>query len=156
MIVIEAVRANCWHALAGRRQVVTVQECADELARGDSITLAGYVPVPPHEIDRMRVEPVTDLQRAQLALEYEGVDGLDDGERDLLAHARSRTGEFQICSADKAAVRAAHAMDLLDRVVSLESAIDALGRRPSPPLKPQFMEKRLREWRTTLLLGRPL
>ena len=44
MIVIEAVRTACWNAITGRRQVVTVDSCADELRQGDS-SMAGYVPV---------------------------------------------------------------------------------------------------------------
>lgn len=156
MIVIEAVRTDCWRALTGQRDVVTVQECADELTRGESGASGEYVPVADDQIARMRVETLTNLDRAQLALAYDGADGLDDGERDLLAHALSRKGPFELCSADKAAVRAANALGIIDRVVSFESALNLCGGRPLSPLRSQFTERRLGEWKTAILLGRAI
>ena len=40
MIVIEAVDTSCWNAITGQKRVVTVQECEDELRRGDPATNA--------------------------------------------------------------------------------------------------------------------
>lgn len=42
MIVIEAVDTGCWNAIAGAQEIVTVEECAEELRRGDS-SMSGYV-----------------------------------------------------------------------------------------------------------------
>ena len=152
MIVIEAVRTGCWNAITGQRQVVTVAECADELGRGDP-TGSAYVPIAGKELSRLTVESLSNEAAARLRLEYPEADGLDPGERDLLAHAVERAGAFQLCSCDKAAVRAAHALGLSERVVSLEAVARSVGARPSPDLRVQFTETTLRAWRTALLLG---
>src|SRR5688572_14638873 len=109
MIVIEAVRTGCWNAITGRRQVITVQECADELRRGNP-TSHGYVAVGPAELDRATILPLPPEAAASFRLSYPAADGLDPGERDLLALASTRADDFQLCSCDKAAVVAAHAL----------------------------------------------
>ena len=90
---------------------------------------------------------------ARFRLEYADADRLDRGERDLLALACGRTDVFELCSCDKAAVRAAHVLGILDCMVSLETLADTVGTRPNPALRSQFTETRMREWRTALLLG---
>ena len=152
MIVIEAVRTGCWNAITGQRTVVTVEECADELRRGDP-SVRGYVRVTQQEIARMTVEPVPAPAAAQFRLAYPAADGLDPGERDLVAFATTLTGDFQLCSCDKAAVVAAHALGLLDRVVSLEALAESVGARPNPQVRTQFTDTRMAQWRTALLLG---
>jgi hypothetical protein len=156
MIVIEAVRTGVWNAITGRRRVVTAPECADELRRGGPETVTGYVPVTDAELARLVVEPVSDADRARLQLAYPRADGLDPGERDLLALAAARCNPFELCSCDKAAVKAAHELGLLDRTVSLESVADRVGARAGPPFRSQYSEARMGQWRTSLLLGRPL
>ena len=155
MIVIEAVRTSCWNAITGQLQVATVEECAGELRRGDPGT-RGYVRVTDQDIARITVAPLSDEERAALWLMYPAADGLDPGERDLLAHAMTRTDEFQVCSCDKAAVVAAHAFGWLYRVVSLEALAASVGSRPNPRLKVQFTETRMSQWRTSLKLGGPI
>ena len=152
MIVIEAVRTNSWKAISGQRKVVTVDECASELRSGDA-SRPGYVTVSEADLGRLEVQPVSKLESAQFRLKYPDADGMDPGERDLLAHAATRVGDFSICSSDKAAVRAAHALGWLDRVVSLESLADSVGARPNPALRVQFTESRMSEWRAKLHLG---
>lgn len=155
MIVIEAVRTRCWNAITGQRAVVTVEECADELNRGDR-SAHGYVPVTGRELERITIEHVAAAAAARFRLEYPAADGLDPGERDLLAFAATHTENFALCSCDKAAVTAAHALGWLDRVVSLESVATATGARPNPVLRRQFTEKRMSQWRTSLTLGGPI
>ena len=152
MIVIEAVRTACWNAISGQRTVVTVQECAEELRRGDP-SVRGYITVSQKDISRMTIEPLLPAAAAQFRLAYPAADGLDPGERDLVALATTLTGEFRLCSCDKAAVVAAHALGLLDRVVSLEAVTESVGTRPHPPVRAQFTEARMGHWRTTLTLG---
>ncbi len=152
MIVIEAVRTGCWNAITGQRHVVTVGECAEELGWGDS-SARGYVRVSEQDIARARVEPVPEQAAAAFRLTYPAADGLDPGERDLLALASTRADEFQLCSCDKAAVVAAHALGWLDRVISLEAVAESVGVRPDPGLRAQFTEARMGQWRTSLLLG---
>lgn len=155
MIVIEAVRTGCWNAITGQCAVVTVEECADELRRGDP-SMRGYVTVTQQDITRMTVEPLPPPAAAQFRLAYPAADGLDPGERDLVAFATTVTGDFRLCSCDKAAVVAAHALGWLDRVVSLEAVVGAVGARPNPGLRTQFTEVQIRTWRTTLTLGGPI
>lgn len=152
MIVIEAVRTGCWNAITGQRTVVTVGGCADELRRGDP-SMRGYVAVTQQDIARMTVEPLPPPAAAQFRLAYPAADGLDPGERDLVALATTLTGEFHLCSCDKAAVVTAHVLGWLDRVISLEALAQSVGVRPNPGLKAQFSEARMRQWRTSLLLG---
>ncbi len=155
MIVIEAVRTGCWNAITGQRTVVTVEECADELSRGDP-SAHGYVPVTGRELERITIEHVAADAAARFRLEYPAADGLDPGERDLLAFAATHADDFELCSCDKAAVAAAHALGWLDRVVSLESVAAATGSRPNLVLRTQFTEKRMSQWRTSLTLGGPI
>lgn len=155
MIVIEAVRTACWNAITGQLRVVTVEECAEELRRGNPGT-RGYITVTDRDVARITVTPLSDVQRAAFRLEYPAADGLDPGERELLAHAMTRTDDFQLCSCDKAAVVAAHALGWLDRVVSLEAVTTSVGARPNPKLKVQFTEARMGQWRTSLRLGGPI
>jgi hypothetical protein len=152
MIVIEAVRTGCWNAITGQRTVVTVEECAEELRRGDP-SVRGYVTVSQQDIARMTVEPLPAPAAAQLRLAYPAADGLDPGERDLVALATTLTGEFFLCSCDKAAVVAAHALGWLDHVLSLEALAESVGGRPNPRVRAQFTEARMGQWRTALLLG---
>lgn len=153
MIVIEAVRTGVWNAITGQRSVITVPECADELSRGSADTMRGYVPVTAEHLSRISVEPLSNLDKAGFRLCYAGADGMDPGERDLLACAAARAGEFEICSCDKAAVIAANAIGLLGRTVSLEAVCESVGARPNPALKAQFTELRMGQWRTALTLG---
>ncbi len=155
MIVIEAVRTGCWNAISGQRRVVTVEECAEELLRGDP-GVRGYVRVTERDLGRITVEPVAPEVNAAFRLAYGAADGLDPGERDLLAHATTRTDEFHLCSCDKAAVVAAHAQGWLDQVISLEAVATSVGARPRAALKVQFTEARMSQWRTSLRLGGPI
>jgi hypothetical protein len=155
MIVIEAVRTGCWNAVSGQRKIVTVQECAEELRRGDALDSA-YVAVTEKDLARMTVVAVARREAAAFRLSYRAADGLDPGERDLLAHASTRNDDFQLCSCDKAAVVAAHALGWLDRVISLEAVVAGVGARPNPALKVQFTEARMTLWRTSLALGGPI
>ncbi|MCY3547377.1 MAG: hypothetical protein OXH66_18390 [Gemmatimonadetes bacterium] len=152
MIVIEAVDTSCWNAITGQKRVVTVQECEDELRRGDPLT-PGYVTVTDDDIARCQIVVLSDARRAEFQLSYSDAHRLDPGERDLLALASSLQDDFKLCCCDKAAVVAAHALGLLDHVVSLEAVASSVGVRPRRALKRQYTEQVLGAWRTSLLLG---
>ena len=152
MIVIEAVRTGCWNAITGQRHIITVSTVAEELQRGDP-GVEGYVLVTEAHIARMQVDELNPLDAVTFRLQYADADGMDDGERDLMAHTMSLSEAYEVCSCDKALVRAAHAMGAIERVVSLETLSTSTGARPRPSLKVQFTEGRLSEWRTTLMLG---
>ena len=155
MIVIEAVDTGCWNAITGQLRVVTSAECADELRRGD-VSRPGYVPVRDEDMRRASVQEVSLEAKVGLQLRYPDVHRLDAGECDLLAIATDLTGDFYLCSCDKAAVVAAHALGLLDRVISLQVLAASVGARPARAFKAQYGEKPFSVWRTALLLGNRL
>lgn len=101
----------------------------------------------------MTVEQLPAAAAAGFRLTYPAADGLDPGERDLVALAATHTTEFLFCSCDKAAVVAAHVLGWLNNVTSLEALVESVGGRPNPGLKAQFTEARMGQWRTSLRLG---
>jgi hypothetical protein len=157
-VVIEAIRTKCWNAVTGGLRVETVAECRDEARRGDRHR-TGYVAVTDEDLDRLAaVHRVDDLQRAMFGLGYPDAQNMDAGERDLFAHAYSRAADgddvWILCSADKAAVRAAVALGWQDRLQSLGGVVAAVGARVSTPLADHFGERWLSDFRTACLLGR--
>ncbi|MEW6751549.1 MAG: hypothetical protein AB1505_11320 [Candidatus Latescibacterota bacterium] len=104
MVVIEAIRTGCWNAITGQRTVVTVETRARELRSGDRLG-SGYVTVDEEQMRRAAVLEVPAEAVVDFQLWYPDADGLDPGERDLLALAATRADGFRLCSADKAAVR---------------------------------------------------
>ncbi|MDE2661688.1 MAG: hypothetical protein OXI39_01620 [Gemmatimonadota bacterium] len=151
MIVIEAVDTACWNAITGSREIVTVEECGEELQRGDP-SMHGYVQVRERDIARAIVRPLPVAADITFRLQYPDAYRLDPGERDLLALACTLSDDFALCSCDRAAVGAAHALGWLDRVVSLQALATSLGVRPCRPFKRQYTERQLEIWRTSLLL----
>jgi hypothetical protein len=152
MIVIEAVRTGCWNAVTDQRRVLLIEECAEELRRGDA-SVVGYVPVREQELARARIEPLSSRDRVAFRLAYPDADRLDPGERDMLAWTSTCTEAFEICSCDKAAVRAANALGWLDRVVSLEVVAASVGARTTTRFKRQFTESVMVAWRTSLRIA---
>lgn len=155
--IIEAVRVACWPAISGALRVQSVVECCEECRRGEGLS-TGYVAVTDDDLARLdAVHAVTDDRRAALALIADQAAALDDGERDLFAHALAldevRTAETRlICSPDRASVRLGVARGWNDRLVSLEETMEAAGARSRSPLRPHFRRRWLAEARTAALL----
>ncbi len=157
-VIIEAVRTKCWNAVTGGLRVETVAECRDEASRGDRHR-SGYVAVADEDLDRLAaVHRVDDLERAMFGLAYPDAQNMDAGERDLFAHAFGRAARgddvWILCSADRAAVRAAVALGWQDRLQSLAGLVSTVGGRVSTPLAEHFGERWLSDFRTACLLGR--
>ena len=155
--IIEAVRTKCWNALTGGRLVETVEECRGEARRGETLRY-GYVEVTDEDLARLnRVHGVDRKAEAALGLAYADAAGMDKGERHLFAHAYARmaAGEdvWVISSADKAAIRAAVALDWGDRLHSLEALAKSVGANPRPALDEQHTEAWLVRIRTQYILG---
>ena len=151
MIVIEAVDTGCWNAITGSREIVTVEECGEELRRGDP-SMHGYVRVQDGDIARAIVRPLSIAADVKFRLQYPEAYRLDAGERDLLALAYTLSDDFALCSCDKAAISAAHALGWLDRVVSLQALATSVGIRPRRPFRRQYAERQLQTWKTSLIL----
>jgi hypothetical protein len=91
---------------------------------------------------------------ANFLLNYKEAGGLDAGEKELLAHAVTRTDAWLLCGPDGATVRCLFANKLIDRMVSLEEMLRVSGLRRLPDLEDQYTSKWLSGFRTDLILGR--
>jgi hypothetical protein len=126
--IIDSHTFKCWKTLHKNYSVETVQKCVEECVSGANrlkkvpiveIDLISQLSAPPH--------PVDNQMRAELAARIGGVP-MDDGERDLMAFVITQDPKALIvCGPDKALVRAAARLKLLDNIVSLEQAAVAVG-----------------------------
>lgn len=113
-IIIELVRVGAWEKLRAHESVVSVRQCCEEALSGIPGS-RGRLPVTEKHLEPpLQVAEVTDAERAALYVACPGAGALDDGERDLLAHAHARvtaggnpSSAFVIVCADQAAVRGA-------------------------------------------------
>jgi hypothetical protein len=152
-IIIEAFRAKCWKALTAHFAVETVERCYEEALTGDPLR-PGYVSVDATVLrNGLRARhKVSELERIQLSLRLPAAATLDAGERDLLAHALSRSDAWLVSCADRAPVLRALELDWEDRIVALEKLARAAGAHSG--FKRHFTEQWLSEVRTEYKLGR--
>jgi len=147
-VIIEAHRASCWGALTGAFRMDTVSRCIEELNTGrrrpvqvDTQALAASV----------QPKVVTPAQVAKLAFLYPESSDLDPGEQELLAFVMDLPADtFFVCSPDKAAIRAAHVLKIIERYVALEDLTDAAGIRAD--LREQYTKRFMAQQRSRLLL----
>lgn len=151
-VIIEAFRINCWKTLCQYFSVETVQCCVDECCGGDPLK-PGRVPIPREELGNglTSVHVVSDLMLAELSLANDDLPALDDGERHMMAWLHSNPAEAiltVISTSDRAAVRAAHVLRLLDRVTSLQELAknSHVGPKQLGNLEHHFTE----DWLSTL------
>jgi hypothetical protein len=151
-IIIEAVRTECWSGLRGYYQLVTVEKCREEAQSGIART-PGYVLVEDtHLSSGIQIMAVTDADRVLLVTSCTEAAVLDDGERDLWAHAYSMGDDWGAACADQAAVRVATQLGWGDRLESLEELVRAAGIRTRLPLKNHYTRRMLSVWRTKFML----
>jgi hypothetical protein len=117
--IIEALRVNCWKAIATLYKIETVAECVQELGTGSKANQKDVELVR----ETARVHNVTPMECIALNQSYDLSDLMDAGERDLVAHALLRSDAWFLCGPDKSTIRALHALGLLARAVSLEGVI---------------------------------
>jgi hypothetical protein len=132
--VIAAHSAGCWNALAANYDLHTVQECMNELGRGNPRD-PKYVPVDQKAVSEIFTShnpTKKDLVAAQL--KSANLAGLDAGEKDLLAWcATQKPNTLLVTTGDRAAVIAACQLGLHDRLRSLEELVNAVGEKPKLP-----------------------
>lgn len=151
--IIEAHRTRCWKALAGHFRLETVDKCLEESSTGQR-RRPGYVVVEPEELKKTAVIHKVSLPAfVKAQARASNFQRLDDGERELLAHALERTDSWCICSPDGNAIRVGHDLGFLDRFASLEKLALAVGLKPD--FKEHFTEKWLARFRTDLRLNNP-
>lgn len=150
-VVIEAVATGCWAALLHHFDVSTVAEVRRE-AQGGSRRIRGYVAVDAAQFDAsVRVFEVTRKELAVAELRTPLLSRIDAGERHLLAHVASQDKTaLLLTTGDRAAVRAACALGLEERLRSLEELAHGCGQRPS--FNEWFTKKWLGKVKTEYLL----
>jgi len=93
----------------------------------------------------MVIHRVNQELQARLILNIPSAADIDLGERDLLAYAQTQARDlFLVCSPDKAGMRVAAKLGLLEQLVSLESLAARVGLR-----KMNFAENYTESWHKT-------
>lgn len=150
--IIEAHRVGCWKNLLSFFAIETVDMCARECASGKQLH-RDYVPVDTNALRKdSTIHEVNDVMRRELIFKEPSAADLDDGELDLLAFSLTLSPEvLLICSPDKACMKVASKLGLLDRLVSLESLARRVG-RGSLHFKLNYTEKWHRQKCSEILL----
>lgn len=151
--IIEAVRVGEWNALTGGLVIETVAEIANECRRGDQVR-SDYIKVSEVDLARLRmIHQVPEEGRAEIELLPSSA-GLHAGEMDLFWYAIHHPDDYAwVCSPDRGSIRFAVQHGLGDRLVSLESALRAVGRKAS--IADHFTNQWLSVERTKAKLGLP-
>jgi hypothetical protein len=146
-VILECFRVDSWRAVAGGYRVETVEDCVTETQTGfqrrrrerqiDGVKLRESLKA---------VHVVEDAARAVVLVRALDI-ALDIGELSLWAHALTRSDGWVLCGPDKASLRFGVRLGLRERLVSLESLLDAAGHRPKEDLKPAYTTR----WLDTVL-----
>lgn len=144
-----------WNALRKTYQLHTVSTCIEEATRtnkkGNQLVAKS--------LDQFRAEltivAVKPRMQAEVTLRVGERTDLDPGERDLLAYALTLPGRaWWLCGPDNGTVNALQILRLLDRMVTLESLMRAVG-MPVDALQYHFTEKWLADRRLRFALDDP-
>jgi len=147
-VIIESHRVGCWAALMGTFQMDTVMRCVEELNTGRRRAVAVDTQA---TIAAIQPKSVTQAQVVKLMFLYPGSSDLDPGERELLAYVMDLPADtFFVCSPDKAAIRAAYALKIIERYVALEDLTEITGQRFD--FRNQYAKKFMAHQRSRLLL----
>ncbi len=151
-LLIEAHRTGCLAALAVGYRLQTVEECVIETQNG--ATTRAVVQQIDETLLRSQldaVHAVTDSDRARVA----AVGGpiIDDGERDLWAHALGRTDTWIVCGPDRASMRFGVRAKQRDRLVALEPLLKGIGHTPKEALREHYRQAWLDEVVNKAVLG---
>ena len=103
--IIEAVRTKTWRPLTGSLSIETVIACAEECGRGDRLS-SGYIRVSQEDLARVSAMHAVPEEWVAVVLLHPESSALDEGERDLFAHALARPAseDWRLCSPDRASV----------------------------------------------------
>lgn len=155
-VALEAYRVGCLKPLCTHHRIVMVTKCVEETQTG--LHLRDSSDTIPIDLLRSSLAEIPEVSRRGLAaLDLRLPNGpyLDDGEKHLLAHALERADSFLLCGPDKAMVRGAHKLGMIERLVSLEQiAKEAhVAKRQLGKLGTHFRSVWLEEERTKALMG---
>jgi len=152
-VIVECHDKGCWRALAGGYRLGTVEECVTETQTGHQRRR------PERQIDLAallqslaQVHTVTPQDRAKAAVRDDHFGRLDPGERDLWAHALTRTDGWVLCGPDRASLRLGVRLGLRDRLVSLEELLTDIGHRPRTALRANYTARWLADALNEMIL----
>jgi hypothetical protein len=159
-VILEAFRIGCWKVVAERFAKETVEKCREEALSGNP-DAPGFIRIPPLELDTLlaKVHSVGKLQIATIGLALPQGLALDAGERDLFAWLQFENFDSETdwvaTTSDRAAIRAAHHLGWLDKLISLEELAhkSGVGTRKLDAMKRHYRADWLENAKVTLRLG---
>ena len=158
-VIIEAQRTKVWNALRSYFDIETVECCVVECCTGDQFD-PRRVPMDSATLrsELAAVHQVDEFMLAALHIDHLGLPALDPGEEHLLAWLHANPGQALITvlsTADRAAIRGSHVMNLLDQLWSLEGLAKqaSVGRNQLGKLQSHFLESWLSQLRMQLRTG---
>jgi len=151
--LIEAHNTGCLAVLAAAFRMETVEACVIETQNGHLSR------APAQRIDEAvlrallhAVHSVTDAERAFVAAQ--GGPALDDGERDLWAHALGRGGPWVLCGPDKASMKFGFKAGHAARLVTLETLLVVTGQPLPAALRAHYRDAWLAGVINRLVVGK--
>ncbi|MDQ8204213.1 hypothetical protein [Pelagicoccus sp. SDUM812003] len=129
--IAAAHKLNCWNALKRSYKLHTVELCIEEATRPNRQGRR-LVDRDPDQLksDFAKVVMVDKKSQAELMLAVGNRNDVDEGERDLLAYAKSLSGNvWWLCGPDNGTVHAMRILRLFERMVSLEAIAQGCGHR---------------------------
>ena len=140
-VILECHRIGSWKALTGGYRVETVEQCVRETQVGAQYRRQEQRICKDRLVERLAaVQSVADRELAELAVRTLGIH-LDEGERDLWAHAIRRDDNWVFCGPDAASLRASIRLAVRHRLRSLERLLRDVGHRPKVPLREHYKEQ---------------
>lgn len=144
---------RCWNVLRKAFRLETVETCVEEVCRPDRTGRRLVDREAPEIRGEIAVHQVSAAQRAVVMLRLGSKVDLDEGERDLLAYALTVDRQmWWLCGPDKATLVALNRLQLVERMVSLETLAGAAGHKVQG-WEEQYTEKWLTAKRLKLQLG---
>jgi hypothetical protein len=138
-VILVCWRIGAWRALSSGYRVETVEDCVIETQTGFQRRRAEQ------RIDNSAlreslatIHKVSDAERAAAVVREATFSFLDVGEQSLWAHALTRTDPWVLCGPDKASLRFGVRLGLRERLIALETLLDAVGHRPKQPLRSAY------------------
>lgn len=150
-VIIEGHLRSCWAALTGGFRIQTVETCVIEAMTGRH----DWQQTKPTEaalrgsLDEIHTPSRTDIARVLI----EGGALLDPGERDLWAHALTRSDSWILCGPDRTSMRFGVELKQRERLVSLGRLLKTIDHKPKVPLREHFEDAWLDEVVRKLILG---
>ena len=138
-VILECWRVGAWRGLTGGYAVETVEDCVIETQTGYQRRRAEQqIEQAALQASLAAVYKVSDAERAAGVVRDALFAYLDPGEASLWAHALTRADAWVLCGPDKASLRFGVRLGFRERLVALETLLDAVGYRPKEALRSNY------------------